>query len=49
MTDDPIQALVSGVLDRVRGQLQQELNGLVDALHTHTADARQAAAHAARS
>ncbi len=49
MTDDPIQALVSRVLDRVRGQLQQELNGLVDALHTHTAEARQAAAHAARA
>ena len=49
MTDDPIQALVSGVLDRVRGQLQQELTGLVEALHAHTAEARQAAAHATRA
>ena len=49
MTDDPIQALVSGVLDRVRGQLQQELTGLVEALHAHTAEAQQAAAHAARA
>ena len=49
MTDDPIQALVSGVLDRVRGQLQQELTGLVDALHAHTAEARETAAHAARA
>ena len=37
------------MLDRVRGQLQQELTGLVEALHAHTAEARQAAAHAARA
>ena len=49
MTDDPIQALVSGVLDRVRGQLQQELTGLVDGLHAHTAEARATAAQAARA
>lgn len=49
MTDDPIQALVSGVLDRVRGQLQQELTGLMDGLQKHTADAREAAARAARA
>lgn len=49
MTDDPIQALVSGVLDRVRGQLQQELTGLVDGLQKHTAEARDLAAKAARA
>ena len=49
MSDDPIQALVSGVLDRVNGQLQRELAGLVDGLHAHTAEARALAAQAARS
>jgi hypothetical protein len=49
MTDDPIQALVSGVLDRVNGQLQRELTGLVEGLHAHTAEARSLAAQAARS
>ncbi len=49
MTDDPIQALVSGVLDRVRGQLQQELTGLVEGLRAHTADERELAAQAARA
>ena len=49
MTDDPIQALVSGVLDRVRGQLQQELTGLVEGLRAHTAEERTAAAQAARA
>lgn len=49
MTDDPIQALVSGVLDRVRGQLQQEITGLVEGLRAHTAEQRTAAAQAARA
>ena len=49
MTHDPIQALVSGVLDRVRGQLQQELNGLVEGLRAHTAEERDLAARAARA
>jgi hypothetical protein len=49
MSDAPIQALVSGVLDRVRDQLQHELDGLVDGLSAHTAGERAAAAQAARA
>lgn len=49
MTDDRIQALVSGVLDRVRDQLQVELTHLMDGLQAHTADERAAAAQAARA
>ena len=37
------------MLDRVRGQLQQELTGLVDGLHAHTAEEREPAAQAARA
>ena len=49
MTDDPIQALVSGMLDRVRGQWQQEITGLVEGLHAHTSEERELAARAARA
>jgi len=49
MTDDPIQALVSGVLDRVRGQLQQEIAGLVEGLRAHTTEERELAAQTARA
>jgi hypothetical protein len=49
MTDDRIQALVSGVLERVRGQLQQELTGLAEGLRAHTAEERSAAAQSARA
>ena len=49
MTDDPIQALVNGVLDRARDQLQHEITGLVEGLRAHTAEERESAARAARA
>ena len=49
MTDDRIQALVSAVLDRVHGQLRQELTGLGDDLRAQAAGERAAAVQAARA
>jgi hypothetical protein len=49
MTDDRIEALVSAALERVRGQLQQELGALADALGAHTAAEREEAARVART
>jgi hypothetical protein len=49
MSDARIQALVSGVLDRVRDQLQHELDGMVEGLSAHTADERETAARTARA
>lgn len=49
MSDARIQALVSGVLDRLRDQLQHELAGLVEGLSAHTADERETAARTARA
>ena len=50
MTDDPIQALVSGVLDRVRDQLQQELDRAGGRRSAPTPPRRaQTAAQAARA
>ena len=49
MTDDPMQALASGVLDRVRGHLEREITGLVEGLRAHTTEERQLAAQAARA
>lgn len=47
--DDRIHALVSGVLDRVRNDLQREVTGLLDALRAYTADERDEAARVARA
>ena len=49
MSDTSIQALVSGVADRVRDQLHQELTGLVAGLSAHAASERDQAAQAARA
>ena len=49
MTDDPTQALVNGVLDRVRDQLQQEITGLAEGLRAHAAVERELAVQAARA
>jgi hypothetical protein len=48
MTDDRIDALVSDVLERVRGQLQQELGMLTDTLRAHMVAERDEAARVAR-
>ncbi len=47
--DDRIQALVSGVVDRVRAQLQHEVADLVDDLRAHTAEERDEASRTARA
>jgi hypothetical protein len=47
--DDRLQALVSGVADRVRDQLQQELSALADGVRQLTADARDEAAQHVRA
>jgi hypothetical protein len=49
MTDDRIDALVHDVLERVRGQLQQELETLAESLRAHTVAERDVAARAART
>jgi hypothetical protein len=49
MTDDRIEALVSAALERVRGQLQQELGTLADSLRAHTTAERDDAARVART
>jgi hypothetical protein len=47
--DDRLQALVSGVVDRVREQLQQELSALTDGVRQVTADARDETARQVRA
>ena len=49
MSDDRIQALVSGLLDRMHSHLQQELGGLADGVRALAADQRAAAADASRA
>ena len=49
MTDDRIDALVSDVLERVRGQLQQELATLAGSRRAHTVAERDEAARVART
>lgn len=49
MTDDRTQALVSGVLDRVRAGLQDELSRLVDELRAQAAQERDEARTQARA
>ena len=43
MTDDRIDALVSDVLERVRGQFQRELGTLAESFRAHTAAERDEA------
>ncbi len=49
MSDDRIQALVSGLLDRMYSHLRQELDGLADGVRTLAADQRAAVADALRA
>jgi hypothetical protein len=49
MSDTRIEALVSAALDRVRDQLQSELNGLIQGLTSHTAEQREFAAQSVRA